>query len=281
MDWVKKFQGIGDRAAARMRRTFLAKVDETRSKTAWSEVSKAIPQGYLATYNAIHWGAWKMTPIIALAYFEASKAGKAYLNRVIKKEEEEEDVSMRFSFDMDNPAAINWIESYSAMQLRDMAHQDMLLVRDVLARGARAKITNKQIARQLEQTIGLTHNSAIAVLNYEDKMRKQGLKESQISTLSDKYYNKLLRQRAETIALTESHTSTNKAWKDEISRSVHDGTLNRRQYQLVWYTSLDERRCPQCGALHGETAPVDADKVQGEWPPLHPRCRCVVLVENK
>jgi SPP1 gp7 family putative phage head morphogenesis protein len=283
MNWANKMQHIGDKTAARMRRAFISRVDETRSKTAWSEVAKAIPHGYLATYNAIHWGQWKMTPLIGLAYFEMATAGRAYLNKIVKKEEnaDEEYASLKFDFEMDNPAAISWIENYSAMQLRDMANQDMLYVRDVLARGMREKLTYKQIAKQLQQTIGLTHNQTNAYLNYTNNLREKGRTGSQVQSLGDKYYNKLLKNRAETIALTESHTASNMAWKDEISRAVHEGVLNRRDYQLAWYTSIDERRCPQCGALHGETAPVDADKIQGLWPPAHPRCRCVVLVENK
>jgi len=68
------------------------------------------------------------------------------------------------------------------------------------------------------------------------------------------------------------------------------GKLNRfREYSLkqqrlaqeriewvVWFATLDERTCPECGALHGQywrvwdTFPM---------PPLHPGCRCEIVAK--
>jgi hypothetical protein len=68
-----------------------------------------------------------------------------------------------------------------------------------------------------------------------------------------------------------------------------------------WWASLDERLCPFCGEMHGQTLSVggvwhaagSVMSVGGEqlvmdygdvlYPPLHPECRCTMLpvVEEK
>lgn len=43
---------------------------------------------------------------------------------------------------------------------------------------------------------------------------------------------------------------------------------------FVWRTAADERTCPECGALDGQTWPEDRP---GPEPPLHVNCRCRVV----
>ena len=56
--------------------------------------------------------------------------------------------------------------------------------------------------------------------------------------------------------------------------SSGNGTLQRnwRNGDLTWYTRQDERVCPICRPLNGESVTVI-----GRRPPAHPRCRCVAL----
>ena len=88
-------------------------------------------------------------------------------------------------------------------------------------------------------------------------------------------------RRAKLIAMTET------------THSAAQGTL--RGYEasgvvkaLIWMTANDERVCPYCGALDGETVALDGkfsdrlpqdlqDKLKGKTfahPPAHPGCRC-------
>jgi len=92
------------------------------------------------------------------------------------------------------------------------------------------------------------------------------------------------KDRAQTIARTEVITTQNmasvEAWKES-------GVVTKKS----WYTAIDERVCPYCAALHGETISISGNFVDkngniegyetnyraiGE-PALHPNCRCVVL----
>jgi SPP1 gp7 family putative phage head morphogenesis protein len=66
-----------------------------------------------------------------------------------------------------------------------------------------------------------------------------------------------------------------------LSESTAVGSLSRQaifkelgiaKYQF--YTKVDERRCEQCGALHGVVFPISAFEVGVTASPIHPHCRC-------
>jgi hypothetical protein len=58
----------------------------------------------------------------------------------------------------------------------------------------------------------------------------------------------------------------------ELSAATETNVVTRWRWNAV----LDPKTCPVCRPLHRTTAPSPADFPQGP-PPLHPRCRCVVL----
>lgn len=98
-------------------------------------------------------------------------------------------------------------------------------------------------------------------------------------------------ERAYVIAVTESATAHNYA---DVQAWKQTGLV----YEKEWYTAKDERTCVFCGGMHGKSISISNnffDKgdvmVAGDEnnhkmnlnyrdigePPLHPRCRCVLL----
>lgn len=57
-----------------------------------------------------------------------------------------------------------------------------------------------------------------------------------------------------------------------LARQKIFGELGISKYQF--FTKPDERRCEQCGALHGLIFPMSAYEVGVTASPIHPRCRC-------
>jgi hypothetical protein len=85
--------------------------------------------------------------------------------------------------------------------------------------------------------------------------------------------------RAETIARTEVMTASNRGQQEAWSQAEDAGLLTGDEKQ-VWIVTPDDRLCPICEPLEGETAPlggtfrVEGDDIDG--PPAHPRCRCTI-----
>lgn len=66
-----------------------------------------------------------------------------------------------------------------------------------------------------------------------------------------------------------------------LSESTAIGSLARQKIfkelgitKYQFYTKPDERRCEQCGAMHGLVFPISAYEVGVTASPIHPRCRC-------
>jgi hypothetical protein len=183
---------------------------------------------------------------------------------------------------MPNPEAEAWLYQYSAAEIVEITLQERKAISYILGEGQRTGQTYKQTAKMLRTTLSLTDNQAKAVDNYYRKLRADGKTETQAMKLAEKYSNKLLRYRSETIALTESFTATNTAWSNSIRESVRNGTYDPREYELYWLTAPDERRCEICGGLAGSTADLNAQQFDGYGrPPIHPRCRCQMIVQRK
>lgn len=66
-----------------------------------------------------------------------------------------------------------------------------------------------------------------------------------------------------------------------VSESTAVGSLSRQEIfselgitKYQFYTKPDERRCEECGALHGQIFPISAFEVGVTASPIHPFCRC-------
>ena len=71
--------------------------------------------------------------------------------------------------------------------------------------------------------------------------------------------------RADRNARTITTAVANEAQMDSYKK---DGV---KQYQ--WVATFDERTCPACGAKDGKKYPMG----NGDYPPLHPNCRCTTI----
>jgi SPP1 gp7 family putative phage head morphogenesis protein len=258
-----------DKHAIKIKRAYLDRIKKSVSATNWDWVAKNVPYGYQAVYNAIQWSPWNPTPYLKATYQDMEA------KLVVKKEAGTLDYS---SFQMPNPEAERWLLQYSASEVTAITLKDKEMIQSILGEGQRLLRTNQETARVLRSVIGLTEGQAKAVTNYERALRESGKKDAQVEKLRQTYYNKLLRYRAETIALTESHTATSQAAVDYYREAQRRGALEG--YHLVWNSTPDRRQCEVCAAKHGDTGSIESGKAGGERPPLHPRCRCVLITEK-
>jgi hypothetical protein len=130
-----------------------------------------------------------------------------------------------------------------------------------------------EVFRDLEDVVGLSSPAAKAVSNYRQSLIDAEWDDAAIDKAVDRYSNRKIRERAETIARTETMTILNAgvelAWDQGMDQGYFDGIDMER----VWIVTPDERLCPICEPMtnvsvpYGEDFPIDG-------PPAHPRCRC-------
>jgi len=85
--------------------------------------------------------------------------------------------------------------------------------------------------------------------------------------------------RAETIARTETMKASNAGQQLAWDQAAEEGLLTGDE-SMEWIVTPDDRLCPICEPLDGQTVPLggmfDVDGEDVEGPPAHPNCRCTV-----
>ena len=140
----------------------------------------------------------------------------------------------------------------------------------------------REVAQEIRPLIGLTQQQALANANYREKVlnayREQGATYAVASQRADKaaikYAAKQHRFRAETIVLTENAFAYNRGAHMGVTRAISRGLMGR--CAMVWSTAGTNRVCGRCMNLK-DTVVGYTDESGVTLPPLHPRCRCVIM----
>jgi hypothetical protein len=152
----------------------------------------------------------------------------------------------------------------------------------VIERSFAEGIQPRESAKMVRSIIGLTERQAMSVYQYRSSLLLDGHSQSEAGRRARRYSERLMHQRAITIARTETIGASMRgrltAWRNAQQRGLLSNDVRK-----VWMTTPDDRLCRYCRHMNGQTSllnsnfaslhfgPVDA-------PPLHPRCRCSMVL---
>lgn len=181
-------------------------------------------------------------------------------------------------YDAVNPRAVEAARSLVGDLIVEISQGQRESVRQVITRVTSGEIAISTAARRLRDVVGLTARMEMSLHRYVADARARGVSAARAEVLGDRYRAKLLKTRAETIARTESVKALNlgrvEAWKQ-----ARDQGLLSREAQKKWTVTWDDRLCPVCAPMAGETVPLDGVFDGGvDGPPRHPRCRCALTL---
>lgn len=111
---------------------------------------------------------------------------------------------------------------------------------------------------------------------------------AQIDKMVAAYERKYRKYRAETIARTEALRATNAGVQDAWRQAIESGKIVEDQVRRRWIVARDERLCEICQPIPGMNKklgvpmgqPFATPKGPVMLPPIHPSCRCVVLIRQ-
>lgn len=169
-----------------------------------------------------------------------------------------------------------WVENYVAKVARSQA--------DLTVRTARHIVENSLhlpanvMGGRLEQMWALTPHHVDSANKYRAGLEKQDRSASWVNKMTDRYADRLMRQRVDTVAMTEAMTAFNLGRETQWIRSVRDGTLPADTVKM-WITGQDEKVCEVCEPMDGKTAPLGEvfEDINLYVPSAHPNCRCIVI----
>jgi len=173
------------------------------------------------------------------------------------------------------------IEAQAAARVVDVTDETRRALRDTIQRAYDAGVHTRVMARRIRQEVGLTRRQAEAVSRYRTALAGAKLPPARVDQLVDRYANRLLSERAQTIASTETAQAVNDGqragWEDLRERGLVSGDVYEREWLAI--IPGGGRTCPRCINLDGTRAPIGGvftgdEKGPTKGPPLHPRCRC-------
>jgi len=182
-------------------------------------------------------------------------------------------------------SAAQYAERFSATHITGVTLETEEAIRQTIAYGMRHGKPINAIAKDLQAQVGLTARHQQAVVNFRDMLLREGkIPRGQVETSSTAYAQRLKAHRAQMIARTEVMNALNLGRLTVWSAAIADGSLPAGARKL-WVTADDERTCPACAPMHGESVPFDepfsVPNPRGgvyilQAPPPHPQCRCIV-----
>lgn len=144
--------------------------------------------------------------------------------------------------------------------------------------------------RERLNTFGLDTRSALAI----ERARQEGKSHRELMAMRQR----AIVNRGNMIATTETNRVVNRSlialWTDNFTSQIAKASRPRVEYigtsrrairnapNKTWVTRRDTKVCKYCDPLDGITARVDAvfDTKYGQFetPPIHPRCRCFMIL---
>lgn len=190
--------------------------------------------------------------------------------------------SLELSFERINLEALQVAEDGLTHWLADLPDDQYQAAQTLLTQAIGGELDVRQFARQLAGTIGLDERSRGALARYDNANVQAGLSVAEIDKRYAAYSDRLKRQRAETIARTETMYAANLGQLYLWESAVRDGLIDPSTTKTMWIVTPDDRLCALCRQMTGErgTVPLghafDTPRGGMTAPPMHPRCRCTV-----
>lgn len=198
-----------------------------------------------------------------------------------------------FKFDMQTSGILNWINERGAEFVTASTQEQKDAIAALLTKKMRDNRTVDELSRLIRPCIGLTERDAKAVARFYDsivnnlkkehpRMKSESIRRKALDA-SSKYAERKHRQRAMTIAQTESAFAYNKGADEGVRQAYEQGFIGKTIKR--WSTSGDDGVCELCASLEGVEVDMNADfSISGKLlfsgqhmlPPAHPRCACAV-----
>jgi hypothetical protein len=273
---------LADGLEPEARRRFLQAVSALRDRMDVDAIARAVSQrgSLIEALRSIEGFEQDLEPLLDVAQQAFIEAGQLSARQL------GDHLGTAMRFDVVNPAAVLVARQTAADLVVQITTETQLAIRNVITRAFTEGLTRRDASNLIRPLIGLTDRQAMSVMNYRAGLLEHGVAADRVSDLADRYAVKQLKRRAENIARTEIMTASNGGqdalWQQAVERRLLDPGVERK-----WTVTPDDRLCRFCRAMNGQTrrlgedfiSPLNGRRVR--FPPLHPSCRCALVLKTR
>lgn len=260
LDELAQFELLLSRATPTVRKRFLEAVVLGRQRTKIEDLSILIAQGRTGEAIAI---ADHLGPSMATALEAAYTAAGLSAAQVLRSQ-----VDTFFDFNSLNRRAVREMQDTRVRLVRELASDQRNMATFVLSDGFDRGLAPVDMARELRQSIGLTAKQSQIVANYRAELRgtvaqrraaltrqlrdrrfdptvnrsiAQGfdLSDAQIERMTDRYRERWVGFRAQTIAETETLAAVGAGDEELWRQAIDAGEVDAADVVNIWHTRGD------------------------------------------
>lgn len=264
---------LSDQLEGQFRSAFLAEVAKISSSKALKELLADIESGDFtagdsidARLNRIEFDTAKLNELARKAMGTSARLTGKSVSAIAP------------AFDVTNPEVVAIARNMGIELSTNLTKTAKENIRKVIQSAVEGNINRATASKKIRQYVGLIPAHADAVDRYYDTMLMDGVKASIARKRADKYAERLLKYRSDTIARTEIARAVGEG-QTQMWKQLRNENIIPPEARRIWITATDERVCPVCGPMNGVEADIDGfwdtDKGPVEFPSLtHPNCRC-------
>lgn len=222
-----------------------------------------------------------------------------------------------FRFDLADPDAARWMHETAANIARPLVEEQQAVARRAVQLGRARGLTQRQIAEEVQASIGLNlaqvdqveryrmllaRGDLATALSYKladgrfDDMLRRAIADGRMLTadriekMVARYRENWARYRADTVALSVANNATHAGMTEAVAQAVERSFLNEGDVDKTWVSRMDSQVRDSHYAAHGQTVASWHDFVVGGYRARYPGdprlparevagCRCVMTVQ--
>lgn len=190
-----------------------------------------------------------------------------------------EKASMRM--DIANPNLKNYIRTRADKIVDNVSMDGRRVIDRAVSDSFSKALTPREVAQTVREHIGLNERQSVALMNYQTKLMdriRDPYTPEKIDQLVSSYADRLLDQRAMTIAATETRTASNYAQLSVWQQAAEDKLFDIKTAKKRWI--VDGNPCEICEEMDGVEVDLDDSWDVGEYGSVdvpnevHPNCMC-------
>ncbi len=293
-----------DAADDGIRRAFLRAIADTRALASLEEIAVLVEAGRIGEAAILVDNV--VPPLmdeITAAYNAAGANAAIRLTR---------DVNRFISFDQLNPRSVAYLQANRLDLVRSLQNDTRAVLQRVMSDGFSRGLAPVAIAREARASIGLTPGQQELIENYRDNLTQRSsraltrelrdrrfdrtvrrairtgtpLRAAQVDRMVDRYRDRWIKHRSETIALTEAQRAIHAADEELWNQAVERAEIDPNDVIGTWKTVGDSKVRSSHAVMNGQQRPLGVPftsgagnslRFPGDGPPSESvRCRCVV-----
>lgn len=276
---IRRINEMADKMDAKLAKQFLASVKELKGNVDWKQVETLLTNGDYNAILAIFSPGLidaSFTPF-SVGITEAFITGGSFMARATPAFRSTATGSVvNVAFDVVNPELSNVLHSYKMGLIREISDSTLLVIQDELRDAITSGTNPIDSARRIRESLGLTQHQRNVVERFRAELEKIGTKgdqtsrmalrnilqrklrdkrfdagivqaarnnmmlpSDQINKIVNRYQERMLKRRAETVARTESIRALNMSNQALWEQQVTDGKVEPERIERLWIVTRD------------------------------------------